>query len=325
MKKKLINLGIIGLGEQFLDNILPSLASIHGVRISAVCDINTEALYKCTSRLGATGYNSIKAMIEKEQLDGLVGVSYPQVHKNLLELAFEHKIPVFVEKPPVVSADDLDDILKISCNTPAHVGLNFGYAESVNHVKNIIRQGELGDIVSVRISHCADKPPDTLWGLDYCRSVLLSQAIHPVGTLLEFGDIIDVLSVNCTESPRGLAFDVTIQMNDFGGNVFTANIVTGSLFPYFNWDMEIIGKEGVAKIDSLNELSLKTNSDSKWWSRVWRGSPVMSGSKQAGYRQSLEAFIGEINGHPSTSRNTLRNMVAVYMVLDKMEGAYVGK
>lgn len=114
-------------------------------------------------------------------------------------------------------------------------------------------------------------------------------------------------------------------MQDLNKNTFYAEVVTGSMFPYFTWNMEVIGSEGIAEIDGLNELHIKSSSDEKWWSRSWKGSPVMCGAKKAGYKQELENFVRAVNDPNLTHRNNLSNLIKVYEIMDKMEEIYVGK
>ena len=327
MKKRLVNLGIIGLGEQFSDNILPAIASIDTLRIQAICDINQQRLEHQARRLNVIGYTDFKEMIANEQLDGVVAVAYPQTHYEVIKVTAENNIPVLVEKPPVENLPQLKDLLSYrnQNSSPVLIGLNFGFSEAFIKLRETIEDQGLGDILSVTVVHYADKPKDSLWGLSKIRSMLLAQVIHPLGLLLELGSINSLKNVEMIENDSGLFMSLAINMVDYRGREFTANIVTGSSAPYFNWSMSVYGSRGIASIDSLNELRIKSDKDSKWWSRVWHGSPVMSGVKRSGFKQELERFTDAITGKGTTYRGVLDNLLEVYVIIDELEQAYARK
>ena len=152
-------------------------------------------------------------------------------------------------------------------SSPVVVGLNFGFSESFLKLRNVIDKQELGDILSVNIVHYADKPKSSLWGLNNIRSTLFAQAIHPLGLLLELGDIVGLENSKIVNRDNGIFMNVIIAMRSRGGEDFSASIITGSSAPYFNWRMSVFGDQGVATIDSLNDLHIKTARDGKWWGR----------------------------------------------------------
>ncbi len=325
MSNEILKIGVVGVGAQFTDNILPAISSIPNIKIQAICDIDQSKLDVVAERLNTSGYTKIEDMIASEPLDGIIAISDPEVHEAVIRLGSIHNIPVFVEKPPAVSLESIKSMIANRSNSPVMVGLNFGYSESVMRVKELIANEAVGDIISMRIVHCSDKPRQALWNLSLSRSILLAQAIHPLGTLLEFGDIVDLVSVRCTRNRDETIFNATIEMRDWQGDTFFSEVVTGSMFPYFTWNMEVIGSDGIIEVDSLNELRLKHSGDEKWWSRSWRGSPVMNGSKKAGYKQELENFTRAINEPDFVYRNNLDNLVKVYEIMEEMEKIYVRK
>lgn len=328
MSNKILNIGIVGLGEQFSDNILPALVSTSNTHIKAVCDIDEGRMKSYSRQLGVNGYTDFNKMFTEENLDGVIAVSYPNVHYNVIKTAIRMHIPILVEKPPVESTQQLVDLLRSADrgnSSPVVVGLNFSFSESFLKLRNVIDKQELGDILSVNIVHYADKPKSSLWGLNNIRSTLLAQAIHPLGLLLELGDIVGLENSKIVNRDNGIFMNVIIAMRSRGGEDFSASIITGSSAPYFNWRMSVFGDQGVATIDSLNDLHIKTARDGKWWGRIWNSSPVMSGGKRAGFKHEVEDFIKLIQGKDTIHGNKLENLISVYKIIDELENLYARK
>lgn len=328
MSNKVLDIGIVGLGEQFSDNILPAIISTSNVRIKAICDIDENRLSSYSSRLGVNIYTDFNQMFTEESLDGVIAVSYPKTHYDVIKTAMKIHIPVLVEKPPVESTQQLVDLLQVANGndrSPVVVGLNFGFSESFSKLRSIIDRQDLGDILSVNIVHYADKPKSSLWGLSNIRSTLLAQAIHPLGLLLELGDIVRLENSKIVNRNNGIFMNIIIAMRSKEGEDFSASIITGSSAPYFNWRMSVFGDQGVATIDSLNDLHIKTARDGKWWGRIWNSSPVMSGGKRAGFKQEVEDFIKLIQGKDTIHGNKLENLISVYKIIDELESLYARK
>lgn len=324
---QILNIGVVGLGEQFIDNIMPAISSVGDICIKSVCDTNSNRLSFQSRRLNAIGYSRFEEMISKESLDGIIAVSYPSVHYEVIKLSAEKKLPVLVEKPPVESTQQLETILREYKHEASSVvvGLNFGFSESFQKLNSLIRQGKIGDPLLVNVTHYADKPKEPLWGLNTIRSMLLAQAIHPLGLLLEIGRIVSLIDAKLLKKDNGLFLNMIISMQNKNGESFTANIVTGSSAPYFNWNVNVFGSKGIADIDSLNELHVRSTLYDKWWEKTWNSSPVMSGGKRSGFEQEIRDFVKLIKGDETEHHNKLHDMLPVYRIIDQLEDIYVGE
>ena len=165
--KKILKVGLIGLGEQSWDNLLPSLVLNQGVVIDSVCDIDTQKLNLTKSKYKVKTYVSFKEMINSRQLDCVIVASSPQVHFEITKLALDKNIPVFIEKPPVVN---YSQIKELSEHPNFHkltngVGINFNYAESLIKINELFKKENFGKLRYLNISHIANKPDKPLWGL----------------------------------------------------------------------------------------------------------------------------------------------------------------
>lgn len=155
--------------------------------------------------------------------------------------------------------------------------------------------------------------------------MLLAQAIHPLGLLLELGDIVELVDTRLLKKDRGLFLNIVITMQDSRNEHFTANIITGSSAPYFSWNVNVFGSEGVATINSLNELHIRSTMYDKWWEKTWNSSPVMSGGKRSGFEQEIRDFVRLIKGDKTVHRNKLHNMLSIYEIIDQLEDIHARK
>ena len=329
-----LNIGVIGLGEQSWDNLLPSLANIKNANIAAVCDINDTRLEAPMRNYGAKGYKDYSEMLARENLDALVVASYPAVHEAVLREALPRHIPTFIEKPPTLTTGALLDIITLNKEKViTAVGLNFGFADPVQSIKSIMGKPEFGDLQYVRACHYSNKPKDPLWGLPSgCRSFLLAQAIHPIGLLSEFGTFSDQPNIYVDGNNKGMIFRVAQNAIDKKGHVFAMELVTCSVAPFFEWQLEVIGSGGVIiKVNSLWEIEVYSQhsnrtllDSSKWWRDTWHPSPVSGGYRRSGYTNQLEMFFETITNPGGNTDNirTLEDMLPIYKLMDAMENTY---
>ncbi len=330
MKIPVMNVGVIGLGEQGWDNLLPSLAVLKDANIKAVCDLDQERLETASRNYGATQYTDFVAMLDAENLDAVVVASHPKVHAQVLRTTIPRRIPTFIEKPPTLTTGELDELIELNkkYQTITAVGLNFSFTEPVQFIKKMMQRPEFGDLQYLRVCHYGNKPDDTMWGLDTkARSFLLSQAIHPLGLLYDLGkDTADEATIHAYKSERGLLFNVHTKLVDKNGKPFTAELLTSSTSPFFEWQMQLISDTGVMiNVNSLWEVEVYSQHRSnglienqKWWRDMWQPSPLSGGFKRNGYQHQFSAFFDNIRAD-KTNGTCIERMKPLYTLMDTME------
>ncbi len=328
----LFNVGVIGLGEQGWDNLLPSLAMMREANIKAVCDLNTSRRALAARNYGAAPYKNYLEMLDQERLDAVIVASHPAVHTAVLQTTLVRGIPTFIEKPPTLSTVELCDLIDLNraYKTPTAVGLNFSFTDPVLFVKNMMAKPEFGNLTYLRICHYGNKPTGTMWGLDSkARSFLLSQAIHPLGLVFDLGRPTDDQPViHAYDGRAGLLIDVHMRLADRRGHTFTAELLTTSSSPFFEWELQLISDKGVmVNINSLWEVEVYSQHRSnpmienqKWWRDMWRPSPLSGGFKRNGYQNQFAAFLANSTAK-RTSHTSIENMVPLYTLMDEMEEA----
>jgi len=91
-------IGLIGLGAMGR-NHLRVLLALQGVRLTAVCDQDKDAVEATTQGSDIAGYHSWPEMLDREQLDAVVVAVPTRFHLQVGLGVLEHGLHVLIEKP----------------------------------------------------------------------------------------------------------------------------------------------------------------------------------------------------------------------------------
>lgn len=154
---KVCKAGIIGIGG-FGKTILRTLNELESegiLKLEAVSetmyDSNKERIEELTAA-GVRYYKNYKDLLEKEKDIDFIAIPTPiHLHKQMSTDAMKAGFHVLLEKPPAVTVQDMDDIIKTSDETGRLCAVDFMNAsgEAFVNLKNIIREGELGTIKTI--------------------------------------------------------------------------------------------------------------------------------------------------------------------------------
>jgi predicted dehydrogenase len=149
-----IRLGIIGCGAVTELRHLPALKSVHGIKVSAVSDIDSVRLERVAGRFGVSErYTDYRRLIEAGEVDAVAVCVPPKFHAPIALQALEAGKHLFIEKPLALSLEDCDLLLKRAASHNAlkvMVGFNLRWHRLVRAAREVIRRGELSDIKLVR-------------------------------------------------------------------------------------------------------------------------------------------------------------------------------
>lgn len=324
----MLRVGVIGIGEQARDNILPSIVHIDNALTVAVCDIDKHKADLAAIKYGATAYYNYDLMLENEDLDAIIVSSYPNVHYDVGKKALNRGIPIFIEKPPTFTLEELLDLIDSNKhNVVTGVGLNFNYAETVNSVDQLSKNQDFGKIKYLSISHYGNKPKKPIWGLDSTiKSFLLAQAIHPIGFITKYGDKVLKSDIKAIKSFGDIFVSGNFLLGNKNGEEVIAHLSSGNMSPYFMWRLELITDQSIViRINSLWELEIfdnnkKTNliNNTKRWKDVWNPSPLSNGYSRTGYYNQFNNFFEAIQNKKRFSAD-LESLIPVYKILNLLE------
>ena len=189
-----MKVAVIGCGN-VAQMHLEALKDNPRTEIIAVADIKPEKADSAAAKYVARAYYDFDELLANEKPDCIHICTPHYLHTPMAIKALEAGINVLTEKPCSVSTDEVDMLRNAQQKNGKSVGICFQnrYNACVQYVINIIENGSLGKIKSIRafVTWCrgADYYSDDWHGTadKECGGVLINQAIHTVDLIQYFG------------------------------------------------------------------------------------------------------------------------------------------
>lgn len=124
---------------------------------------------------GIRFYESAQEAIEQEQPDMLINVTPRHVHKAINQLAFDHKLPVFCEKP---IADNYEDAISMvqraeQEHIPFMIAENYRALPAVRKLKQLLGEGVIGELQSLQCDFYRQRQKITLEPNEVLEEVII--------------------------------------------------------------------------------------------------------------------------------------------------------
>ena len=152
---KTVNLGIIGLNGR--GRLWNYWKQIEGVNIAAGADISRDSIDKFLKLCNPDAFvtENYRDLLSRSDLDGIVVTTPDYLHAKMVTAALESGKFVYCEKPLAVSVKECDDILEASRRHPGKlmIGFNMRYMPFVCKMKELVDNGEIGEIKAVWVRH----------------------------------------------------------------------------------------------------------------------------------------------------------------------------
>ena len=174
---KLLKWGFIGCGEVTEKKSGPAFNEVEGSEVIAVMSRSEKKARSYAERHHISKwYTDAQELIDDPDVNAIYIATPPSSHATFAIMAMRAGKPVYVEKPLAASYDDCARINRISEQTgvPCFVAYYRRYLPYFRKVKEIIRQGGIGDIMNVQIRFSC--PPRDL---DYSSGGSLSWRLQP--------------------------------------------------------------------------------------------------------------------------------------------------
>jgi len=174
MKKKYVLVGTGGRAEFFYRSIVTDYKETSD--LVAFCDINQTRMDYANQlleekydypKIATYLANEFDQMIEQEKPDIVIVTSVDRTHHTYIVRALELGCDVITEKPMTVDAEKTQEIIDAINKTgnEVRVTFNYRYAPHNTKIREIIRDGVIGDVYSVNFEWALD----TQHGADYFR------------------------------------------------------------------------------------------------------------------------------------------------------------
>ena len=143
-----LRIGAIGCGY-WGPNLIRNFVENPGASVIAVSDLQVEPMNRMRQRFPEIEYavRDYREMFDMN-LDAVVIATPPATHHAIARDCLEHGLHVLVEKPIILNSEDAIDLIHVAeaNDRILMVGHTFEYNPAVRALKQMIRNGELGDI-----------------------------------------------------------------------------------------------------------------------------------------------------------------------------------
>ena len=163
-----MKIGIVGTGNIAYRHF-EEFSKIDGVKIEAVCDINSENLNLFTKKFGnhLRQYSTVDEMLKEEKnFDGVCNNTPDRFHKEVSLKILKKGINIFSEKPLAENYEDAKVLADLACQQKVINMVNFTYRESSGYQKLVetIQSNTLGDIKHVSANYYQSWLSSNIWG-----------------------------------------------------------------------------------------------------------------------------------------------------------------
>lgn len=149
-----IRWGFIGCGEATEKKSGPAFSAVKGSRIVAVMSRNEDKARSYAIRHGIDKYYSdAQSLVADPEVNAVYIATPPSSHATFAIMSMLAGKPAYIEKPMAASYEECLRINRISKNTgiPCFVAYYRRYLPYFERVKEIVRNGEIGKVLSVQI------------------------------------------------------------------------------------------------------------------------------------------------------------------------------
>jgi 1,5-anhydro-D-fructose reductase (1,5-anhydro-D-mannitol-forming) len=148
-----IKWGVIGAGGIADRRTIPGLLMAQNAELTAVMEINMELAEKLRAKHNAKkAYDDIDRLLADPEIDAVYIASPVIYHKEQAIKAAKAKKHILIEKPVALTADEGEEVAKVCKDEGVLIAVGFMMRYHAYHqkMKEIIDNGELGDVVSCR-------------------------------------------------------------------------------------------------------------------------------------------------------------------------------
>ncbi len=185
-----IKWGVIGCGGIADRRTLPGMMLSENVELVAVMDANKDVAEKCKEKYGAKyAFDNFEDVLAIEEIEAVYIASPVFFHKEQAIKAAKAKKHILLEKPVALTVLDAEEIKKACEENNVKISIGFlmrfhGYHQKI---KEIIADGKIGDIVSMRGQF-------TCWYPDIDGAWRQNKALSGGGALVDMGiHVIDLI------------------------------------------------------------------------------------------------------------------------------------
>ena len=248
--RKILNLGVVGCGY-WGPNLVRNFLSIDGCSVKTVCDTD----YKRLAHM-ARLYPNVKTtpnysdLIDDKGIDGIAIATPVSSHFTLAQRSLQAGKHTLIEKPMASSPEECRELVRLADERDLSlmVGHTFIYSATVRRIKEILYEGDLGDLLYVSARRL------NLGLIQTDINVAWDLAPHDISIILFLVEEMPV-SLNCQGKAHvaGDMEDITNISLNFPRNRF-ATIQSSWLDPNKVREMTVVGSKRMLVYNDIEPM-----------------------------------------------------------------------
>ena len=239
-----LRIAVVGYGY-WGPNLARNVVERPELELAALCERDPSRAAAFEQRVpGVPVFADLEQVLDDPSIDAVLVATPPRTHYDLAKAALQAGKHVLVEKPLARTAAEAEDLVRIADDSGAVLmpGHTFLYSPPVNKVRDLIREGALGEVYFVTSSrmNLGKYQPD---------GVICDLAPHDISILLY---LLEQQVVQVSASARSIFREhnpeVAFITLTFAGGV-TANIQVSWLAPRKVREMVFVGSKRMVQYD----------------------------------------------------------------------------
>jgi len=290
-----LRVGLIGAGNFAISTLLPTISNNKEGYLSALLGREGLSLYVAKKRFNIETITTNELDFYKN-ID-IVFITTPhETHFNFLKKAIELSLPVWVEKPLVISNEELIDIQKkmLSNRLVYAIGYNRSLSPWTNFIKNKINSRKTNIAMTIN----AGKLPLDHWLLNenVCGGRIIGEFCHFVDLALTLLCHTKLINVECINRDR--------YYQDTGNYIF--NFEDGSIVN-INYRHDLPASLPKEKI--VIKVSNATYTNNNW--KKFSNGKILNSSlvkKGKGHNEAITSFFQKVKNNDFSTKNEIHEM-----------------
>lgn len=198
-----IRVGLVGVGSHTYRNLLPALHHLP-VTLAAMCSRGQDLLRRTADEFPCPIYPSAAEMYAHERLDAVLISVSPQQHADLVCQALQHNLHVFVEKPPAMSAAEVQRMIDQRGERVVVVGFKKVFMPAAEKAYEIIHSPRYGGLKSILAVYPMSMPENGAQVLaSGAFTNWLGNGCHPLSLMLAAAGPVKRVTTHRTQDGSG--------------------------------------------------------------------------------------------------------------------------
>ena len=252
----MLNVCVIGCGRAGMIHARSYAGRVVGARLAAVCDPLPEARENAAAELGVSRtYADWHDVMADPDIDAVVVVTPTGMHRDVVMAAAEAGKHVFCEKPMASSEAECDEMIAacVQAGVKLQIGFMRRFDESLQHAKEAIDAGEIGDVVLVKsLTHGPSHPKEWMYDVRKSYGPIGEVSSHDMDVLRWFtgSEVASVYTIGGNYRSPEVAAEWPEWYDTFAMTLTFENgklgMVDGAQYVQYGYDsrLEVLGTKG---------------------------------------------------------------------------------